>query len=269
MAMTTLHDPPRRIALATDFGDGPYVGQIQLLLSALAPGTPAVALISDLVPFRPDLAAYLLPALMAQMPDRTLFCCVVDPGVGGERGVIAARVHDQWLIGPDNGPLVPSIRTDAQASVLRVHWRPRRLSHSFHGRDLFAPLAAAMVGGELPEAEPARVSELVGAHLPQDSAKVCYVDRYGNLISGVRAADVEPDTVLQVGSHRIAFARTFCQVPAGQLFWYENAFGLLEIAANQGSASRLLGLSAGDELPVVRTTPGSPDRHHHGDPTGI
>lgn len=247
--MIKLHDPPTRIALATDFGDGPYVGQIQLLLSAMVPGTPVVSLISDLAPFRPDLAAYLLPALMRQMPGRTLFCCVVDPGVGGERGVIAARVHDQWLIGPDNGLLVPSIRCDSNASVLRVHWRPRQLSHSFHGRDLFAPLAAAMIDGELPQADPARLPDLAGAHLPPASAKVCYVDRYGNLIGGVRAADVDREAVLEVGPHRIAFARTFCEVPAGQPFWYENAFGLVEIAANQGNASRLLGLSAGDDLP--------------------
>jgi S-adenosylmethionine hydrolase len=249
--MTKLHDSPMRIALVTDFGDGPYVGQIQLLLSASVPVTPVVSLIADLVPFRPDLGAYLLPALMEQMPRQTLFCCVVDPGVGGERAVIAACVHGQWLIGPDNGLLVPSIRRDPKAAVYRVLWRPERLSDSFHGRDLFAPLAASMIAGVLPQADAIRAADLVGADLPAALCKVCYVDRYGNLIGGVRAADVDRGAVLQVGSQHIAFARTFCEVAPGQLFWYENAFGLLEVATNQSSASRLLGLSAGDDLPAV------------------
>jgi S-adenosylmethionine hydrolase len=244
-----LSEPPRRIALLTDFGAGPYIGQMQLLLSAIAAGVPALSLIADLAPFRPDLAGYLLPGLSAGMPTATLYVCVVDPGVGGERGVLAASVGGNWLIGPDNGLLVPSIRRDAGAHVYRVAWRPTGLSDSFHGRDLFAPLAARLVQGELPEATPVSPDDIVGADWPAQLAKVCYVDHFGNLISGLPASGLDPAINLSVGGFEVGHARTFCEVPVGQPFWYRNAFGLLEIAVNQGRADRVLGLSPGDELP--------------------
>lgn len=247
----TLDHPPRRIALLTDFGEGPYVGQMRLLLSSIAAGVATESLVSDLPAFRPDLAAFLLPGLMRRMPPSTLYLCVVDPGVGGERGVLAAAVDDDWLIGPDNGLLMPTIRSRPEARVFRVLWRPTDLSHSFHGRDLFAPLAALMVGGDLPACTPAAIETLVGADWPRALAKVCYVDGYGNLISGLTADDLSTDTLLRVGDRDIRFARTFCEVPVGTAFWYRNAFGLLEIAVNQGRADRALNLAVGDRLVLV------------------
>ena len=244
-----IHDPPTRIALITDFGDGPYVGQILLMFAAAR--AVAVPLISDLPPFRPDLAAYLLPALMAGMPRETAYVCVVDPGVGGARGVLAVSAAGGWLIGPDNGLLAPALRRDPAARVYRVHWRPRRMSNSFHGRDVFAPLALGLMKGELPDAVEIGADAVVGADWPDDLAKVCYVDRYGNLISGVRAARVDPTAVLAIGGHRCPRARTFSEVPVGTPFWYRNAFGLLEVAINQGRADVLLGLGPGDNLPVT------------------
>lgn len=244
--------PPRRIALLTDFGDGPYTGQMQLTLAALAKPAVVVPLVSDLVPFRPDLAAYLLPGLMRRMPPRTLYLCVVDPGVGSSREVLAARVGDDWLVGPDNGLLVPSLRCDPQARIFRVLWRPPTLSDSFHGRDLFAPIAAAIAVGRLPDAARVDLSALYGADWPATSNKICYVDVYGNLISGLWADAIPRDCLLRVADLDIGFARTFCEVPAGTPFWYRNAFGLLEIAANQARADRLLTVTAGDALTLVQ-----------------
>ncbi|ESQ08794.1 MAG TPA: hypothetical protein DDY14_01595 [Chromatiaceae bacterium] len=245
-----LTQPPRRIALVTDFGDGPYTGQLRLLLAALAENVPIIPLLSDLVPFRPDLAGFFLPSLMQRMPSATLYLCVVDPGVGGSRNVLAARVGNDWLIGPDNGLLVPCLRGCDSVQVFRVQWRPPALSDSFHGRDLFAPLAAQIVQGDLPDSSPAQIPTLVGSDWPFALAKVCYVDVYGNLISGVRADEVATDRVLRIGHHQVCFARTFCEVPVGTAFWYRNAFGLLEIAVNQGRADRVLKLAAGDDLPL-------------------
>ena len=89
---------PTRIALLTDFGAGPYVGQMRLRLSALAPAVPVVELISDLPACRPDLAAYLLPGLARGMPPQTLYTCVVDPGVGTERALIIAQCGGARLV---------------------------------------------------------------------------------------------------------------------------------------------------------------------------
>jgi S-adenosylmethionine hydrolase len=241
---------PKRIALVTDFGEGPYVGQMQLVLSTLPDGVPVVPLVSDLPPFRADLAAYLLPALMRDVPPGTLYVCVVDPGVGGSRAVLAAQIGDDWLLGPDNGLLMPALRRRADARAYRIGWRPSRLSDSFHGRDLFAPLASHLIAGHLPGAQQVALGDLAGAEWPNEAAKVCYVDRYGNVMSGLCAAGIDRRAVLRVGDHRIGYARTFCEVPIGAPFWYENALGLLEIAVNQGKADRVLSLSPGDPLHI-------------------
>lgn len=242
----TLDAPPRRIALLTDFGGGPYVGQVCLRLAALLPAeVPVIPLISDLVPWRADLAAYLLPGLLAAMPAGTLYLCVVDPGVGSERGVLAVQRGADWLLAPDNGLLIPLLRRAPEASVYQVTWRPAYLSASFHGRDLFAPLAARLVQGDWPAATAVERATLVGADWPAQQAVICYVDDYGNLITGLDADDLGAERLFLVGGQRIARARTFSAVPVGQAFWYRNSLGLAEIAVNQGRACDHLGLGAG------------------------
>jgi len=238
---------PRRIALLTDFGaGGPYLGQVRGVLDAAAPGVPVIDLISDLAAFRPDLAAYLLPQLVRDLPRDTLYLCVVDPGVGSERPVLALQADGNCYLGPDNGLLAIVARRAAQCQGWRVDWRPPRLSVSFHGRDLFAPLAAALVTGSAALGPSLDMGGMVGTDWPDDLLRVTYRDGYGNLCSGVRADRVRRDAWVLAGGHRLAFARTFSEAPVGAGFWYENAFGLLELAVNQGAADQLLGLVPGD-----------------------
>lgn len=247
----TLGAPPQRVAFLTDFGPGPYLGQMVLRLGAEAPGVTAVDLISDLAPFRPDLAAYLLPALTAGMPPRTLYCAVVDPGVGGERAVLAARSGEDWILAPDNGLLVPLLRQRPEASVWRIDWRPPAISASFHGRDLFVPLAAALCAGSLPAGVPLEREALAGAQWPADWAGVCYADAFGNLMTGLRATGLGTDRWVQAGGRLLPRARTFCEVEPGTAFWYRNALGLVELAVNQGSAAAVLGLGPGERITLA------------------
>lgn len=249
--------PPgiRRIALVTDFGPGPYVGQVVARLSALVPRLTVVDLINDLPPFRPELAAYLLPALVRDMPRGTLYLCVVDPGVGGDRGGLLVRCAAGWFLGPDNGLLSRVAQRCPGAQAFRIGWMPPGRSASFHGRDWFAPAAARLcVGASLDLAE-LRSGALVGGDWPDESAAVVYVDRYGNLMCGLRVSTLSCGVgaairVLAAG-RILERARTFCEVPPGETFWYENALGLLEIAVNQGNAQGLLGLAPGDRIEVV------------------
>lgn len=239
---------PRRIALLTDFGTGPYVGQMRLRLAAMAPATPVVSLVDDLPAFRPDLAAGLLPGLLRGMPGGTVYLCVVDPGVGGERAILIAHAGRDWVLAPDNGLLLPWLRQRPAALVRRLDWRPPCPSASFHGRDIFAPVAAALVRGRLPAATPVPVASLVGAGQTAERAMICYVDRYGNLITGLAAAGRDLAQPLRAAGCTLFGARTFCAVPPGTVFWYCNAFGLVEIAVNQGSAAARLGLGPGDPV---------------------
>jgi hypothetical protein len=234
----------------TDFGVGPYIGQIRLMLAERR-ALPVVDLIADLAAFRPDLAAYLLPGLVRHMPARTLYLCVVDPGVGTDRAILAACLGTDWFLGPDNGLLVPLVRARRDdAKLWRLAWRPAEASATFHGRDVFMPMARQIAAGFLP-AESTFMSpgDMVGAdHMPPALAAVCYVDHYGNVISGTPARNVATDAVIALSDKTITRARTFGDVAVGHAFWYENAFGLVEIAVNQGRADVQLGLRPGDPL---------------------
>ncbi|EXJ13654.1 SAM hydrolase/SAM-dependent halogenase family protein [Imhoffiella purpurea] len=237
-----------RILLVTDFGPGIYVGQMRARLDALVPDLPVIDLVQDLPLFRPDLAGYLLPGLVRDLPPASLCLCVVDPGVGGERDLVVARVEGSWYLAPDNGLLVPLLRRAADASLWRIGWRPGSMSPSFHGRDWFVPAAARIAHSEDLALSPVALDALVAADSPPDCSKVIYVDHFGNLMTGLELPGSTPLPLLQVGERRLPFARTFCEVESGQPFWYENALGLVEIAVNQGRADQLLGLRAGDAL---------------------
>lgn len=246
---------PVRIALLTDFGVGPYTGQMQLRLTELAPEVPAVLLVSDLPAFRPELAAYLIPGLARGMPSPTIYGCVVDPGVGTERDLLLMRSGPDWWLAPDNGLLMPLLRRQLDPSLYRLRWRPQRLSASFHGRDLFVPVAARLATGVLLDAEPVEdLSSLVGSDWPLTSAVVCYVDAFGNLITGLDADDLCADAEVGLGGRWLRRARTFAEVPPGESFWYRNAFDLVEIAVNQGRADQALGQGLG--APIALRDPG-------------
>ncbi|MTW22876.1 SAM hydrolase/SAM-dependent halogenase family protein [Allochromatium palmeri] len=240
----------KRILLATDFGADLYAGQMQARLHALVPSVPCIGLMQDLPTFRPDLAAYLLPALMRDLPRDSLALCVVDPGVGGERAGLLVRADGQWLIGPDNGLLALVARRAGEGAVWRIGWQPDGMSASFHGRDWFAPAAARLVLGEDLALSPLGLADMIGTDWLDERAIIVYVDHFGNLMTGVRASGVEADARLQVRGQPLPRARTFCEVEPGQAFWYENALGLIEIAVNQGRADRQLALSVGDSIEV-------------------
>jgi S-adenosyl-L-methionine hydrolase (adenosine-forming) len=238
----------KRIALVTDFGEGLYVGQMRAWLDALQPGLPVIDLVHDLPACRPDLAAYLLPALVRDMPADTLYLAVVDPGVGGDRAGLIVRADGAWFIGPDNGLFAQIIHRAAAISIWSIGWRPTEMSPSFHGRDWFVPVTDRLCRGRDLELEAQPRNGVLGADWPLEQALVLYVDRFGNLISGLNAPATGTEWQLIIGSTCLPRARTFCDVPPGAAFWYENAFGLVEIAVNQGRADRKLALGVGDAI---------------------
>jgi S-adenosylmethionine hydrolase len=140
-------------------------------------------------------------------------------------------------------------RRAGRATARRIAWSPKRLSASFHGRDLFAPVAA-MLDSELPvEAAPIADTEHRRPDWPDELDRVVYVDAYGNAMTGRRAATIPADGILEAAGHRIAPARVFSEAEPGAAFWYENANGLAEIAVNQGRASAL-GLAVGTPITI-------------------
>ena len=240
------------IVLFTDFGrDGPYIGQMQAVLHREAPGVPVINLSADAPRFDPRASAYLLAAYTSAFPDDSVFLCVVDPGVGGARAPLVVQTGRSWYVGPDNGLLAVAARRAPDARAWRITWRPRRLSASFHGRDLFSPVAAILGRGEPPPGEPLALEALAGWDWPEDLDQVIYVDGFGNVMTGLRAGRLAPDAALDAAGQRLTRARTFSDVAPGGAFWYENANGLAEIAVNQGRADERLGLAIGDPVTVA------------------
>jgi S-adenosylmethionine hydrolase len=238
-------------ALFTDYGtEGPYVGQVHARLAGEAPGTPVIDLFHDLPAFDVRAAAYLLPAYTRDLPAGTICICVVDPGVGGDRGGAVVRAHGHWYLGPDNGLMAILVRRDPAAVSWPLDWRPAALSASFHGRDWFAPAAVRLSRGELPVGEPRALSVTV-TDWPDDWAGILYIDRFGNAITGLRAEAVATDAALQVGDHVLPPARVFGDVAPGTPFWYPNANGLVEIAVNRGRADRLPGVTPGAPVTIA------------------
>ncbi len=240
---------PKLIALFTDFGiAGPYHSQMQAVLAAAGVEQPVIHLMVDAPRFAPRPSAYLLAAIANGMPPGSLIVTVVDPGVGGERRAILVKDSDQWFIGPDNGLLSRVAKRSSKAVIEEIVWRPERLSNSFHGRDLFAPVAAAICKQQHNCGPVVRLESLVGSDWPDDLAEVIYIDAFGNAITGLRAKNVPTDITLGLSGGRISYARTFSDAPVGELFWYENSMGLVEIAVNQGDAAQRLGIAIGSPL---------------------
>jgi len=239
--------PHRPIFLFTDFGySGPYVGQMTAAILAVSPGIRVVNLMHDAPMMQPRPAAYLLAACCAGLPADVIVVAVVDPGVGGERDALVVRSHGLTLVGPDNGLLS---RVPGLSSAERIDWRPGNLSASFHGRDLFGPVAAMLAAGrEVPSTRLSSVGSIQGAGWPKELPAIVYVDAYGNLMTGVSGKKLLKNKKIKVSGLAIPHAETFCRVPAGDLFWYVNSLGLVEIAVNRGSAAAVLSLALGDRI---------------------
>jgi len=242
------------IVLFTDFGlEGPYIGQVQAVLQQQAPGIPVINLFADLPPFEIQGAACLLPAYTSGFPQATVFLCVVDPGVGGNRPGVVVQADGRWYVGPNEGLFAMLARQSRQLECWQLG-EAEGVAASFHGRDVFAPVAARLArGGKVPGV-PVPVSSLEQADWPDDLFRVVYIDRFGNALTGVRASALAQDVLLEVNGQAVKRERTFSDVAPGAAFWYANANGLVEFAVNRGRADEVLGLQAGTAFKIVPHT---------------
>lgn len=236
------------IVLFTDFGvASPYIGQMKAVLSQYSPETNVIDLFSDAPRYDPRAAAYLLAAYTDEFPLDSVFLCVVDPGVGSARRPIIMRANGRWFVGPDNGLFNVIASRSQSVKFWEINWQPTSLSSSFHGRDLFAPVAARLSRGETPPGDLLDKESVILTDWPEELAQCIYIDHFGNVITGLRANSIGNTRVI-INGHTLSRATTFSDVPQGDLFWYENANGLAELAANQAHAANLLNIKPGDEV---------------------
>lgn len=222
---------------------------MKAILIREAPGVPVIDLFADAPAGQPYPCAYLLASYAHWFPAGTVFLCVIDPGVGGQRAPVVISADNRWYVGPDNGLFECVLRRAMRSDCRRITLQPATLSASFHGRDLFAPTAAILVrGGDLPCTPhmPVRFSAW-----PDDLAEIVYIDHYANAITGLRASSVAPTARCAVFGNVLTRARTFSDLPPGEAFWYENSNGLMEIAVSGGRAADVLRLVIGSPVRVL------------------
>lgn len=240
------------IVLFTDFGASDlYIGQVKAVIGAHAPRVPVLDALHAAPNFAVRPSAHLLAALAPEYPKNSVFLAVVDPGVGGPRDAIVVVADGRTFVGPDNGLLSVIWQRAQRRRLRRIAWHPSRLSETFHGRDLFAPVAARLAGRRLPRAWLAAKSAPDVLVDGNDLAAIIYIDHYGNAFTGLRAEGLPRSAVLRVAGRSLRYARTFQEAAQRRAFWHANSLGLVEIAANGASAARNLGLKVGSRVRVA------------------
>ena len=245
---------PPPIALYTDFGfDGPYVGQMKAAINREAPDVTIIDLMHDVPSHDVRSAAYLLAALCREFETDTVFVAVIDPEVGSDqREPVVLKAEGRWFVGPGNGLFSVVAAQSASVKAWTITWRPERLSASFHGRDIFAPVAGRIARGQRYPGRPCEIATAIKFDWPLDLAQVIYIDRFGNAMTGVRAKTLSPQDTVLINGQTLPRAGTFTEVPEGVAMWYENSNGLVEVAVNRGRAESALGLTVGSAVSIER-----------------
>ena len=257
------------ITFLSDFGASDwFVGVVHGVLHSIHPGAPVVDLSHAIPPGLVARAAFVLEAAASDFPPGTVHLVVVDPGVGTERRALAVHARGQLFVGPDNGVLEWALADPAARAHELVETRFFRhpVSRTFHGRDVFAPVAAHLASGVPIEQLGPRVEDPV--RLPQNGAvhrdgeivgHVVFVDRFGNLLTNVTEQDLSdgfptiPEERIQVlafGRVIRGLSRSYGEAPVGTILAVIGSSGRLEIAQVGGDASERLGLGEGDFVRV-------------------
>ncbi|MCS7259520.1 MAG: SAM-dependent chlorinase/fluorinase [Anaerolineae bacterium] len=255
------------ITLTTDFGTSDaYVGVMKGVILTLAPHVTLVDISHAVPPQDVRTAAFLLYQAELFFPADTIHVVVVDPGVGSARRAVAVRTHTGTFVAPDNGVLTYVLHHTFGYTAYHLtraeYWLPR-LSATFHGRDIFAPVAARLANGMplsrlgepiddlvcLPVSKPEfRTHDEIIAH-------VLHVDRFGNLILDITADQLPEAPVFEIMGHRIVgLRRTYSEAAPGELLAYVGSTRQhVEIACSGGHAAGRIGAQVG--TPVIITRP--------------
>jgi hypothetical protein len=259
----------RPIALLTDFGlDDWYVGAMKGEVLRRAAGATIIDISHGVAPQQVRAGAFMLDKALDSMPGGTVFCCVVDPGVGTARRALCGRLGDWFFCGPDNGLLTPLHRRcggDFELyTIERPEFRNARVSATFHGRDVFAPAAAQLALGVDPrEAGPAATDPVLLTDIDPEErdgvllARVVTIDRFGNLVTNLPRAlygERPAGGGIEIRAGRLTvrqLGETFGTVGEGEPIAYWGSGDTLEIAVNQGSAAQRSALAIGGTVEIV------------------
>lgn len=266
------------IAILTDFGlEDPYVAAMKAVALSICPEAKILDIVHTISSFNVESAALVLYMVYKYFPKGTIFVAIVDPEVGSSRRAIAIATTNYIFIGPDNGILVTAAKTDNIIDVRLLeneYYFRKPISKSFHGRDIFMPVAAHIVcganfkdlGRSVDKESLAELDIGLGFLKIVDNCvqlKVVHIDKFGNLILSVQLDQLKQLLNLSIGSIVNIYTQgkqfvgevkeVFSIAPKGTLVLYENSFGLAELAVNKGSAKDLLGVSKNSIITICRS----------------
>lgn len=256
------------IALLTDFGiEDPYVGAVKAVISGINPKVQIIDISHHVPPQDIQEGAFILYSSYKYFTKDTIFVAVVDPGVGTRRRIVCVRTGQYTFLAPDNGLL--SLVLSKEKPLLTVEVTNTRyflpeVSSTFHGRDIFAPVAAHLSRGLNPTKLGRRIDDLhtfpISSPIPKEKGvlegEIIHIDRFGNLITNVEHEWAE---ILTHGLASISIkdkkifnvSRTYQEGQVGELLALFGSSGHLEISVNMGNAKEVLGCTRGDKV-VVR-----------------
>jgi S-adenosylmethionine hydrolase len=247
---------PPIITLTTDFGLADIY--VAALKGAILRHSPSATLIdiTHAVP-RHDVffGSICLERAVASFDAGTMHLAVVDPGVGGDRRILVVQIRRSWIICPDNGLITWAWRRLGPGEASELIWRPRRrISGTFHGRDIMAPAAAMIAHGKSLRKIARTIHDpilldLHPAAAPAKSGRIIHVDHFGNATTNIPREAVGPNVSIRVRGKRLGLLkRTYVDVEPGRALALIGSSDLLEIAVREGSAAKKLSLRLGDKI---------------------
>ena len=270
-------DARRVITLLTDFGGSdPFVGVMKGVILGINPEAVIVDLCHGTTAHNPSEAAFLLATSYRYFPKGTIHVAVVDPGVGGPRRPILAACDGHLFVGPDNGLLGPIAERGGPSGVRAItatRYFLHSVSATFHGRDIFAPVAGHLSLGAEPDRFGHPIEDYVRLTFPRPSrsgarsitGEILHIDRFGNLVSNIAREDLEPLASggpitairVEIAGRRVPVVAYYAEVEPGAPGPVIGSADYLEIFVHQGDASRLLRAGRGSEVLVSseRTEP--------------
>ena len=247
------------IALLTDFGTlDPYVGVVKGVILTRAPEARLVDLTHEIPPQNIIAGAYFLRSAVGYFPKGTIFQCVVDPGVGSSRKAVAMRAGEHFFVGPDNGLFTAALgkTIDECVELTETKYHLPSPSTTFHGRDIFAPVAAALAKGVALRKLGKRMNHWIWREIPKPyktsrgwNGEVLWADHFGNLITNLEPKHLPKNFRLKVGK-TVALSLTthYAAAKKGSVVALIGSDGTLEIAVSGGNAAQKLGVGIGTSV---------------------
>jgi len=249
------------IALLTDFGTQDYfVGAMKGAILSINAEVKIVDITHEIPPQNLTAASFTLRACYENFPRKTIFVAVVDPGVGSNRKAILVETDAYYFVAPDNGLLSFVFDKEREFGVFELteeKFFAEKVSRTFHGRDVFAPIAAHLSNGVQPEEFGAKIKDFIrlktiAPHKISEGlieAEITHADHFGNLVTNLKHSDLPEKFTLEIGGKIISKLQTFfAEAKKSELFMISGSAGFLEIAAFQDSAQSILRVAVGEKV---------------------